>query len=57
MILIISNTFLNSICLHVSMQHGKLFTETYSGVLNSERNHNTFTSVKGHIGKQVMHCE
>ena len=36
------------------MQHGKLFTETCSCVLNSRRNHNTFASVKGHIGKQVL---
>ena len=57
MILTPSNTFFSSICLHVSMQHGKLFTETCSYVINSRQNHNTFTSAEGYIGKQVMRCE
>ena len=35
----------------------KLFTETCSCVLNSRRNHNTFASGKGYIGKPVIYAK
>ena len=44
--------FFNSLCLNVSIQRGKLFTETCSCLLHSRRNHNTFGSVKGYIEKK-----